>query len=269
MIAGIELESVSAEFQGIAVTAAQASGASISAAKDLAHDWQLSNGQCLILLRRNIDNDLTLEIDPSPLAYIAALNATGLHTQGALVYYGDDFTYNGNHCGYELTPSLNIERNLANVAGVVVGLLRNGEHKPYTYAFVDRQQLNVAIDYMRGECFGGVEQSENTMKGLMLNVAIRYLIKWQINSRFPFPVDFNRYYELLQLHNDIVIRCQQERQRLVALQNSSVRNFRTVKSIPSTIEMLMQSEGAPAKPLLNTFEQPKMVDIFDFDTFSW
>jgi len=249
MIAGIELESVTAEFQGIAVTAAQASGTSISAAKDLAHDWQLSNGQCLILLRRNIDNDLT--------------------TQGALVYYGDNFTYNGNHCGYELTPSLNVDRNLANVAGVVVGLLRNGEQRPYTYAFVDRQQLNVAIDYMRGECFGGVEQSEKTMKGLMLNVAIRYLIKWQINSRFPFPVDFNRYYELLQLHNDITTRCQQERQRLVALQNSSVRNFRTVKSLPSTIEILMQSEGDPAKPLLNTFEQPKIMDTFDFDTFSW
>lgn len=269
MIAGIELESITAEFQGMAVTAAQASGDSISAAKDLAHDCRLSNGQCLLLLRRDIDNNLTVEIDPSPLAYIAALNATGLHAQGALVYYGDDFTYHGNHCGYELTPSLNIERNLENVAGVVVGLVRNGEPKPYTYAFVDRQQLNAAIDFQRGECYGGVEQSEKTMKGLMLNVAIRYLMKWQINSSFPFPVDFTRYYELLQLHNDLTARCQQERQRLVAVQNSSVRRFRTVKCIPSAIETLVQNGDAQTKPLLNTFVQPKMVDIFDFDSFKW
>lgn len=48
--------------------------------------------------------------------------------------------------------------------------------------FVDRQQLDAAINYQIAEVFGGVVQSERTIKGLMLNVAIRFMMKWQMDS---------------------------------------------------------------------------------------
>ncbi|MGU5726775.1 MULTISPECIES: hypothetical protein [Aeromonas] len=270
MIAGLELTTITAQFQGQTVNAAQANPYSLQAVQEAMIDLQLNPQDCLLILRRSVNNELTAEVDPSPTAYIKALNATGLHVQGCLVYYGDDFTYHGNEVGYDLVPSATADRSVANVAAVVIGLTRYKETKPYTYALIDRSQLDAAIDYQNAECYGGVEQNERTIKGLMLNVAIRFMMKWQINSRFPFPTDFSGYFRLLEAHNGIVEKCQQERQRLTATLSGSLRRFRSVKAIPSTIETLMEAAGNPrlADTILTLYEPPKpKACAFDFNDF--
>ena len=92
MIAGLELTTITAQFQGQTVNAAQANPYSLQAVQEAMIDLQLNPQDCLLILRRSVNNELTAEVDPSPTAYIKALNATGLHVQGCLVYYGDDFT---------------------------------------------------------------------------------------------------------------------------------------------------------------------------------
>lgn len=271
MIAGIELNTVDVTFQGKGFTADQASHESIVSAQKLTLDHQFTNGQCLVLLRRNVENALTVEVDPSPNAYIKALNKTGLSAQGALIYYGDDFTYLGNDCGYELTHMIDTDRSLENVAGVVVGLIRNNESTPYTWVFVDRQQLDAAINYQIAEVFGGVVQSERTIKGLMLNVAIRFMMKWQMDSQFPFPVDFSHYNALVELHQDLVAKCQKERRPRSTGPAYSTRQYRSVKNHPSSVEALMGELASPeaaSDTILKTFNPMKpVIPEVDFNEF--
>jgi hypothetical protein len=67
---GVELTTITAQFQGQTVNAAQANPYSLQAVQEAMIDLQLNPQDCLLILRRSVNNELTAEVDPSPKAYM-------------------------------------------------------------------------------------------------------------------------------------------------------------------------------------------------------
>ena len=274
MLTDADLSAMTAQYQGNTISAIQAKPESLTSLEHLIVDMGFEPGDYLVLMRRNINHELVVMLDPSPAAYMKALNKTSLHVGGKLIYFGDDFTYHGNDLGYDHTPDPSVEHSIENVAGVALGLYRVNEKgvsesTPYTYLFVDRQQLMAGLEYQEQECFNGVVQDDKTVRGLMINIAIRSMMKWQINSSFRFPVNFDRYFQLVELHDKLVEQCQQEFRREASVMASSMRHFRSVKAIPSVVDSLVPLPGrhANAVPLIRLFDKPKTQTTFNFEDF--
>lgn len=85
----------------------------------------------------------------------------------------------------------------------------------------------------------------------------------------PVPVNFDRYFQLVELHHKLVEQCQQEFRREASVMASSMRHFRSVKAIPSVVDSLVPLPGrhANAVPLIRLFDKPKTQTTFNFEDF--
>ena len=81
--------------------------------------------------------------------------------------------------------------------------------------------------------------------------------------------DFDRYFQLVELHHKLVEQCQQEFRREASVMASSMRHFRSVKAIPSVVDSLVPLPGrhANAVPLIRLFDKPKTQTTFNFEDF--
>lgn len=272
-IPGIDLSSSSAMFAGERYVANAASPESIRIAAGV-YAETLREPRCtLVMLRASAKYELEVFLEPSPIAYCLALLKTGLRVAASLVYYGDDFVYRGQDEAWSLAAKSDARRDLADVAGVALSLTRYKDESPTTFLFVDRTQLNTAKDWFLSGACAGMMPDEKTIKALMLNAAIRYLVKWVIDEKFKFPTDFSAYFSLLELHKENELKASKEAAIYEANAAAAAANkYRTVKNIPSVTEALMnasRSSKTTAIPLLKTFEpemlEPIMTD--DFESF--
>lgn len=272
-ITGIDLSTVTAEFAGHTYTAAEASPDSITAAAGV-HTTYLSEARhALVMLRASVNRELEALVEPSPIAYCAALLEAGLRVSAQIVYFGDDFTYNGQVIPWTHTPNTSASRGINDIAGVALSLQRYGEDKATTFYFVDRQQLDTANRWFITEACGGMQPVDSTLKAMMLNVAIRYMAKWTVNERFAFKADFTRYFRLVQIHHDNAGKGANEREMSEKNNMVAQHKYRFVRNVPSVTEALMaKANGKGGKtdtPLLKTFEPAApLVSFDDFEMLS-
>lgn len=270
-VPGIDLALTVGYFGGERYIATQASPESVRTAAAVYADMLLEPRCTLVMMRASIKRELEIFLEPSPIAYCLALLKTGLRVSASLVYYGDDFTYRGQDTPWTLTAKAEVSRSLDSVAGVALSLTRYTDSEPTSFLFVDRKQIDTANEWFLSGACGGFIHDDKTLKALMLNAAIRYLIKWVINEKFTFPTDFSPYLALVELHRENGLKTSRECAiRDASSAVSSPRKFRTVRAIPSVTEALM-SAGKTKAPttMLKTFqiEEPPLPVVEDFDSF--
>ena len=190
MIAGLELTTITAQFQGQTVNAAQATVQPSGCSGEAMIDLQLNPQDCPLILRRSMNNELTAEVDPSPRLISrrspppacmcrAVWSTTATTSPTTVTRWVAIWCRPPRPTALLPTwpPSSSADPLIKRPSRTI-------------YALIDRSQLDAAIDYQNAE----VAESSRTRgpSGLMLNVAIRFMMEMADQLPLPVPDRFQR-----------------------------------------------------------------------------